>query len=104
MYINAGIPDCPASGQSGTGMKKPNAFKNLNAHKTTYKNSPWADRKTRSGTYCICIQYIQYINAGMPDCPASGQSGTEMKKLTVRNRSGTGLSRCHPAFFDPAPQ
>ncbi len=24
MYINARMPNCPASGQSGTGMKKPN--------------------------------------------------------------------------------
>jgi hypothetical protein len=24
-----------------------------------------------------------YRNAGMPDCPASGQSGTRLKKLTM---------------------
>ncbi len=35
-----------------------------------------------------CPWYIQYINARMPDCPASGQSGTRKKK---NNDAGTGL-------------
>ncbi len=48
-----------------------------------------------------CPWYIQHINAGMPDCPASGQYGTGMKKTNDagRNRSGTGLSWSSPAFF-----
>jgi hypothetical protein len=31
--------------------------------------------------YMYMYMYMySYINAGMPDCPASGQSGTGMKK------------------------
>jgi hypothetical protein len=42
---------------------------------------------------CVCI------NAGMPVCPASDQSGTRMKNQWCRDRSGTGPNRQSPAFF-----
>ncbi len=35
---------------------------------------------------CVCVRVHEHfvcINAGMPDCPASDQSGTGMKKLTM---------------------
>jgi hypothetical protein len=38
---------------------------------------------------CVCVCECEFvyvfvcINAGMPDCPASDQSGTGMKKLTM---------------------
>jgi hypothetical protein len=31
----------------------------------------------------VCVFVFVCINAGMPDCPASDQSGTGMKKLTM---------------------
>ncbi len=32
---------------------------------------------------CECVFVFECINAGIPDCPASDQSGTRMKKLTM---------------------
>ncbi len=32
---------------------------------------------------CVFVCVFVYINAGMLDCPASDQSGTGMKKLTM---------------------
>jgi hypothetical protein len=32
---------------------------------------------------CVCECVFMCLNAGMPDCPASDQSGTGMKKLTM---------------------
>jgi hypothetical protein len=31
----------------------------------------------------VCVFVCVCINAGMPNCPASDQSGTELKKLTM---------------------
>jgi hypothetical protein len=46
-----------------------------------------------------------YINAGMPDYPASGWSGTGMKKT---NDAGTGPVQDNADavrhFFDPVPE
>ncbi len=39
----------------------------------------------------------RYINAGMPDYPASGQSSNGMKKLTMPEHVRTGLSQRSPA-------
>jgi hypothetical protein len=41
----------------------------------------------RSGSMCVCECVFVCINAGMPDCPASDQSGTGIKKT---NDAGTG--------------
>jgi hypothetical protein len=35
----------------------------------------------------------------MPDCAASDQFFTEMKKISMPGRSGTGPSQCSSAFF-----
>jgi hypothetical protein len=35
----------------------------------------------------------------MLDCPASDQSGTGMKKLSMPGQSGIGPSQSSPAFF-----
>jgi hypothetical protein len=46
-----------------------------------------------------------FINAGMPDCPASNQSGIGMKKT---NDAGTDLVTDQVGavrhFFDPVPE
>jgi hypothetical protein len=62
------MPDCPASGQSGTGMKEFN------------------DDGTGPLLICIC-KYTVY-NARMPNGPASGQygTGTERKKRSAKGK------------------
>jgi hypothetical protein len=51
-----------------------------------------------------CVFVFVCINAGMPDCPASDQSGTGMKKT---NDAGTGpvpdQAKAVRHFFGPVP-
>jgi hypothetical protein len=53
----------------------------------------------------VCVRILMFvcscscINAGMPDCPASDQSSTRMKKLVMPGPASKGPSLCSPAFF-----
>jgi hypothetical protein len=57
---------------------------------------------------CVCVCEFMfvfvYINAGMPDCPASDQFGTRIKKT---NDAGTGpvpdQTKAVQHFFGPVP-
>ncbi len=53
---------------------------------------------------CVFVCVFVCINAGMPDCPASDQSGTGIKKT---NDAGTGpvpdQTKAVRHFFGPVP-
>jgi hypothetical protein len=49
---------------------------------------------------CLCARVLMLMyNAGMPDCPASDQSGTRIKKLVMPGLGCNGLSLCSLSFF-----
>jgi hypothetical protein len=54
---------------------------------------------------CVFVCVCMFINVGMPDCPASDQSGTGMKKT---NNARTDLvpdqASAVPHFFGPVPE
>jgi hypothetical protein len=70
------MPDCPTSGQSGIGMIKPNDDETGPVLTYICIRTHICIRKDVR----ICICMYMYINAKMPDCPASDHSGTRMKK------------------------
>jgi hypothetical protein len=59
----------------------------------------------RSACVCECVFLCEFvcINAGLPDCPASDQSGTGMKKLTIPGMVRFWTKPRQSGFFDPVP-
>ncbi len=52
----------------------------------------------------VCVFVFVCINAGMPDCPASDQFGTGIKKLTMLGQFRYGTKpKADRHFFCPGP-